>query len=240
LILAPQPAERETMKFGLRNFILLAFMLTASGLSVALRPTHKLAEQRPPLQLEVLAPKAFGDWREEPQTYSQVVDPQVQEFVKTIYQQTLSRTYVNSKGQRIMLSLAYVENQSTSFGVHLPEVCYPSQGFQVSERATAEIKIAGTSMPVERLVATMGGRVEPITYWVTVGDQVVAGSTQRKLAQMRFALHGDIPDGMLVRLSSIDNDRSAAYQAQARFADDFEAALPKDLHALLFGQINKP
>lgn len=227
------------MKFGLRNFILLALMLAASGLAVALRPTHKLADQRPPIQLETLVPHTFGEWREEPQSSAQIIDPQQQEFIKVIYQQTLSRTYVSANGERIMLSLAYVENQSSSFGVHLPEVCYPSQGFQITERTTAQIKIAGSAMPVEKMVATMGPRIEPITYWVTVGDQVAAGSTQRKLAQMRFALHGQIPDGMLVRISSIGNDTQSAYEAQARFAYDFEAAMPKDLHALLFGQISK-
>lgn len=227
------------MNILLRNIILLVLMLAASGLSLALRPTNKIADQRPAIKLETMIPLTFGEWREEQHKSVQIIDPQQQEFIDSIYKQTLSRTYVNATGYRIMLSLAYVENQSDSFGVHLPEVCYPAQGFQMGEQFTTQIKISSTSIPIIRMVATLGTRTEPITYWTMVGDQIAASSTQRKLAQMRFAVRGDIPDSMLVRVSSIDSDTASAYEVQAHFIKDFEAALPKDLHALLFGQINQ-
>jgi EpsI family protein len=222
----------------LKNFILLALMLSASGLALTFRPTHKIADQRPAFKLETI-PHTFGEWREEPQSLMQIINPQQQEFIQEIYKQTLSRTYVNAAGYRIMLSLAYVESQSDSFGVHLPEVCYPAQGFQMGDRFAAQIKTSQKTIPVERMVATMGARVEPITYWVTVGDQIAAGPTERKLAQIRFAFHGNIPDGMLVRISSIGVDTASAYAAHARFVNDFEAALPRDLRTLLFGQIGR-
>lgn len=227
------------MNILLRNIILLVLMLATSGLSLALRPTNKIADQRPAIKLETMIPHTFGEWREEQHKSIQIIDPQQQEFIDSIYKQTLSRTYVSTTGYRIMLSLAYVENQSDSFGVHLPEVCYPAQGFQMGEQFTTQIKISSTSIPIIRMVATLGTRIEPITYWVMVGDQIAASSTQRKFAQMRFAVRGDIPDSMLVRVSSIDSDTTSAYEVQAHFIKDFEAALPKDLHTLLFGQISQ-
>ena len=38
-----------------------------------------------------------------------------------------------------------------------------------------------------------------------------------RLAQLRYTLTGEIPDGILVRVSSIDRDESGAYERQADF-----------------------
>ncbi len=54
-----------------------------------------------------MIPKQFGDWREEPQRIVQVINPQSQELLDKLYSETLTRTYVNAGGYRIMLSLAY-------------------------------------------------------------------------------------------------------------------------------------
>jgi EpsI family protein len=213
-------------------------LLAAASAAHALKPTHLMADERSAFDLQMV-PHAFGEWHEDPQSSAQIIDLQQEAFIKVIYKQTLSRTYVNTTGDRIMLSLAYVEQQSDSFGVHLRETCYQAQGFQIGELFTAQIKTSSTSMLVNRFVATMGRRVEPITYWVPVGDQAGAGSTQRKLAQLRIALHGEIPDDTLVRVSTIGIDTHGAYEVQARFVNDLETALPKNLRALLFGSISQ-
>jgi len=67
-----------------------------------------------------------NDWREDPQRIVQVVDPQTRELLDKLYSETLSRTYVNANGYRIMLSLAYGSDQRDSLQVHKPEVCYPA------------------------------------------------------------------------------------------------------------------
>ncbi|MEO7368289.1 MAG: exosortase C-terminal domain/associated protein EpsI, partial [Gemmatimonadaceae bacterium] len=103
-------------------------MFAATVDAVIARPTLRAADEEPPISLEQMIPKEFGDWREEPQRYQQVVNPQTQELLDKLYSQILSRTYVNSAGYRIMLSLAYGTNQRGSLQAHKPEVCYPAQG----------------------------------------------------------------------------------------------------------------
>ena len=71
-----------------------------------------------------------------------------------------------------MLSIAYGGDQSDTMAVHKPEVCYPAQGFQILKNATASFSTGDGNIPVKRLVATQGPRIEPITYWTTVGDTV--------------------------------------------------------------------
>ena len=52
----------------------------------------------------------------------------------------------------------------------------------------------------------MGERVEPVTYWLTVGSQVIQSNLDKRIALIRLGLTGQIPDGLLFRVSSIDGD----------------------------------
>src|SRR3954466_12539845 len=90
--------------------VISVLMVMASVGAVVARPTVKAADEEPPISLEQMIPKEFGDWREEPQRFAQVVNPQTQELLDKLYSQILSRVYVNKEGYRIMLSLAYGTN----------------------------------------------------------------------------------------------------------------------------------
>ena len=129
------------MNSWLRNIILMTLMLAASGLAMALRPTQKIADQGPKVDLEAMIPRVITDWHEEKQPSMQIVDPQQKELIDKIYNQTLSRTYVNDKGYRIMLSIAYGSDQSDTLQLHKPEVCYPAQGFALKSKQAGSLKI---------------------------------------------------------------------------------------------------
>jgi EpsI family protein len=58
-----------------------------------------------------------------------------------------------------------------------------------------------------------------VTYWFTVGDKAVQGTTQKRLVDLRYGLTGRIPDGMLFRISSIDSDQTRAYEMQSHFVN---------------------
>lgn len=234
-------------KFG---YIALCLMVLASILGMTLRPTHKLASENAKVQLEQMIPKSFADWRLE-DNVAQLVNPQTEAAINQIYAQTLSRIYANSKGERIMLSIAYGEDQSDSVGAHLPEGCYGGQGFTVSD--ITRTKLAGSAnataprseIPVTRLMAVKGNRIEPITYWLRIGHQVVYPDWKTKLVKMKYALQGSIPDGLLVRVSNLvrSNDQidaAQAYVLQAQFVEDMLAALPADNQLQMVGNGAQP
>ena len=223
------------MKLWLRNFLLLALMLAASGMAMALRPTHKIADQGPKVDLETMIPRAFGEWREEQQASAQIVDPQQKELIDKIYSQTLSRSYINDKGYRIMLSIAYGGDQSDSMQVHRPEVCYPAQGFSLQGKQAGSLAIGSGSIPVTRILTTLGQRSEPVTYWITIGEQVVQGGVNKKLIEMGYGLTGKIPDGMLVRVSSIDGDDANAFKFHRAFAEQLLGAVEPGVRLRLSG-----
>jgi EpsI family protein len=94
------------------------------------------------------------------------------------------------------------------------------------------------SVPVRRLYATNSARHEPITYWITVGDKATESGAKAKLAQLRYGLSGTVPDGILVRVSSIDTDTAAAYTLQQKFVSELLRALTPQARKRLIGVID--
>lgn len=219
-----------------KSLLLLALMFAASAAAVVLRPTHKIADLQPPVDLMTLIPQHFGDWHEEPQNFASVINPQQKEMLDKIYNQTLSRTYINAKGYRIMLSVAYGGDQSDGMQVHKPEICYPAQGFQLLNKSAASIALPFGPLLVTRVDTQLGQRREPITYLTTIGDQVVHGGIHKKLVEMSYGFSGRIPDGLLLRVSSIDPEVGRAYEVQANFVVQLIESIPQPHRQRLAGK----
>jgi EpsI family protein len=200
-----------------RAFCAGLLMAASAGLASALVPTRRMAEGESRLDLERAVPREFGDWKIDPAMLPIGVSPDVQAQLDKIYTQTLSRTYVNSRGERIMLSIAYGADQRGDMQVHKPEVCYPAQGFQVLSNQPGTLTTAYGAIPVKRLETHAGLRWEPVTYWMTVGDRVITGSLERKLTALKHGLGGTVPDGLLFRVSSLERLSSAGFSAQTLF-----------------------
>jgi EpsI family protein len=166
-----------------------------------------------------------------------MVDPQQQEFIDQIYTQTLNRAYVNNNGYRIMLAIAYGDDQRDSMQMHYPEVCYPAQGFSLQGKEKGTLITENGLIPVTRILTNLGQRNEPVTYWTTVGNQVFQGGIQKKLVEIGYGLNGKIPDGMLIRISSIDPEAPNAFQMQAQFADQMLGALTPKYRQKLNGNL---
>jgi hypothetical protein len=84
--------------FNLRNILTGLAMLAAAGLAIAITPTSKLADQGPRIDLETMIPKQFGEWKMDETIVPLLADPKQTAMLNKIYNQTLSRTYANSRG----------------------------------------------------------------------------------------------------------------------------------------------
>jgi EpsI family protein len=205
--------------FSIRVLI-VALMVAAAGLSYVMKPTEMLAQTRGGQDLSALIPQKFGDWQNDPSIIPIDVAPDVQAKLDKIYSQTLARTYVNKAGSRVMLSVAYGGDQSDSLQLHKPEACYPAQGFSISRSYNDRLVTDHGTLPLRRLITHLGARHEPVSYWVVVGDHPVVGTIELKLAQMRYGLTGRVPDGMIVRVSTISPDENRAFDIQNKFVID--------------------
>ncbi|MYM65291.1 EpsI family protein [Pseudoduganella sp. FT55W] len=217
------------------NVVLAGAMLATAVGTRALTPTVNMADQKGHFELEKLVPASFADWEIDASVVPLKVDPETQRQLNRIYNQTLSRTYINKQGERVMLSVAYGGDQSNTMAVHRPEVCYVAQGFNMNYNRLDQLSTAYGSLPVRRLVATQGNRIEPITYWITVGEHTIDPGMSQKWQQLRYSLAGQVPDGMLVRVSSIETDRERAYVLQQRFVNDMLASVSESGRQRLIG-----
>lgn len=219
-----------------RRAVLAAALMGAAAVGAPLaRPRQRLTDELGTLDLEAAFPQRFGDWQVDTRMPVQLVSPDLQAFIARIYSATLQRVYVDGRGQRIMLSVAYGGDQSDATRAHRPEVCYPAQGFEIVANDVARVDTAGGPLPVRQLAARATGRLEPISYWVVVGTQRALSGTEQKLAQLRYGLRGVVPDGLLVRVSSISVDARDGWRLQAGFIAQLERALPPAVHDRVMG-----
>lgn len=130
-----------------------------------------------------------------------------------------------------MLVIAYGNDQLGSvLQAHRPEACFKAQGFTLSAQHDAELGLeGGQPLKVRRLVAQLNARTEPITYWMAVGDRPTLPGLHRKLTQLRYGLRGQIPDGVLIRISSLSQDPAADFELHAQFIADLRQILPGKL-----------
>jgi EpsI family protein len=91
-------------------------------------------------------------------------------------------------------------------------------------------------VPVKRLVARQNARNEPITYWITIGDKAVKSGLDQKMQRFMYGLSGRIPDGMLVRVSTIGTDEAGAWKVQDRFVNQMLRAVDPQARVRLMGE----
>ena len=216
------------------SLVLGAAMAATSALTVALTPRARVPQAHEQFSLAQMVPARFGDWILDPSVVPLAPDPEQQGMLEKIYDQTLSRTYINRDGQRVMLSIAYGGDQSKSLQLHLPEVCYVAQGFQMVKESDGTLPTRFGELPVKRLVARLHERNEPITYWITIGEHATKAGVQQKLRKLAYGLSGEVPDGMLVRISTIGANDAQAYKVQERFVAEMLGVMaPRDRTRLL-------
>jgi EpsI family protein len=175
-----------------------------------------------------MIPQSFGDWRE--RHFEHVVNPQARQLLDKLYSVTLSRTYVNSAGYLVMLSLAHGRDQRGDLVAHMPEVCYPANGFTLHANQLGQLATPFGQIAVRRLRTSRGAREEHVTYWFAFGAESISldqpeRQLRRRMIELRYAITGRVPDGLLFRVSSIDRDEARALQWQDQFVSDLLSAV---------------
>ena len=215
--------------------ILFVAMLGAAIAAPALKPVRA---EGPVVDLERVVPATFGDWHIDPSIVPVPPSADVQAKLDRLYSQVVNRAYVNDAGEMVMLTIAYGGDQSDALKAHRQEKCYSAQGFEVHALEHGRLDAAGRSIPVTRMVAVRGDRVEPVTYWFTMGERVVLGRVERLRAQLASGLRGHMMDGMLVRVSSLSSasDAAGAFVTQQSFATALFSAIPAAAAARFVGE----
>jgi EpsI family protein len=161
---------------------------------------------------------ALADGRKaSPPQLARIVNAQTQEMLQSIYNEILTRAYAAGDGYQVMLSIAYGGDQRGMLRAHKPEVCYPAQGFKLLEVTDSALDTEFGRIPTRTLRTVLGPRNEPVMYWFAYAGRNSGSAWERRLQALRLTLTGQVPDGLLFRVSSIDADAARAWQRQGDF-----------------------
>lgn len=206
-----------------------AFLLTA-GAAAARVPRHHI-DLLGKRKIEALIPNDIGPWH----FYSKsgLVVPPADQLSDSLYSQLLTRVYLSQDGLPVMLLVAQSGGQTGILQVHRPEYCYPAGGFRLSDKATLPVALPGSVLDATVLSAHADDRTEQILYWTRVGNDMPLSWAQQRWSVARANLVGDVPDAVLVRVSTLTQDREAGMAAMTAFTRHLFAAVPPDVRRFL-------
>ncbi|MXO87045.1 EpsI family protein [Altererythrobacter aurantiacus] len=227
----PGAPTRATQPLISRRHMLIGGALAAaSGIAYARMPTpHK--EPVDPEEFEEMVPRTVGGY--EVVSESGVVLPPPDTLRDRLYDNLATRVYSKEQATPIMLLLAYNNTQDGVLQVHRPEVCYPVGGFELTPTQELPIAAAGRTIPSNFFTATGPDRVEQVAYFTRLGSAYPRSWAEQRLSVVRANLAGNIPDGMLMRVSMLSPNRENALEQLRDFAANFIAASPPALQRLL-------
>jgi EpsI family protein len=214
-------------------------IVLAALLADLLAPRVLIARTAPSHDLVDVIPKRFGEWTFDPGIGLVTPAPEKADGVEDaqpalfgIYNQVVGRGYRNANGDIVMLMVAYGSTQDFRLKAHRPEFCYIAAGFRIIDKTDAAVPYRDGARPilVTRMTAVKGSRLEPVSYWMRVGDELTRGVIDRQMVRLNYGLRGIIPDGALVRISTVGLSPVDSFRLQDQFIRDFLAAVrPEDL-----------
>lgn len=223
----PQGQKLSRRELGLG----LAFIAAAATAAVG-RPARNV-DLLGKAKLKDVIPEQMGSW-----TFvssSGLVVPPEDQLSRALYSQLLTRVYARPDGTSMMLLIAQSGTQTGILQIHRPEVCYTAGGYKLSELRRHVVDLPWGHLPTMSLAATADARTEQIVYWTRIGHHLPLSWRQQREAVAIDNLHGIIPDAVLVRISTIDNDTAGAVQAMDGFIKDMFAAVTPATREFLIG-----
>lgn len=216
-----------------RDVLLGGGLLAAAGTAAALTPRERLMLLPPGRQLEDIVPKTFAGYTTRPSS-AFVLPKTPGGLADKLYNEILTRLYTSETGLPIMVVMAYGAVQNDLLQLHRPEVCYSAVGYQISSSQPGELVLGRARLPVRELVATNDARVESISYWTRIGDDLPTDGSSQRWVKLRQQMRGYLADGILVRLSTVTEPSPAVFKALNTFgAAMVEAIRPADRAALV-------
>ena len=206
-------------------------MLMFGGLCAASFGTAEWLRPRTPLNfkpqgsLDNAVPTEFGGWRSQYDP-TLVVPPSEDSLTARLYDDLLMRRYRHGEtGLEVFFLAAYGAHQTDDLQLHRPEACYPAVGLPITQRRPDQLAYEGRTIPAVSLMSEIPGRIERILYWSRIADRFPTSAPEQRSDKLELAFEGKIPDGILVRMSTIRGTENAPQADLKLFAKDLLDAM---------------
>jgi len=224
-------ASQERAFISRRALMIGAGSAATAGVAALMTPRH-YEPGVSQVHVNDLMPNAVGPWRAEPS--GAFVLP-ADAGVSNAYDQIATRRFTSPTGPDIMFLIAHGAAQSGLMRVHRPEVCYAASGFQVRGLHSLALDVeANHNITAQTFVGVRDDRVENVLYWTRIGGFFPGNLMAQRLVMLRLGLLGQIPDGVLVRMSAIGDGQTSP--TLMRFARELVGGSTPQERALLLGR----
>ncbi len=178
----------------MRTAVVILFLLvTAVAVNFDGLPTK--VPERPPLSSSL---GNFGSWR----AYDAPMDDRI---VKALaLDDFISRVY-NNGSRRVELYIGYYHSSKKVSAPHSPLVCFPGQGWVISDRHEISLPIkAGSEVQLDAtaMTASREGMRMRVLFWYQASDKTFSDSFRQKLSLLVGRMQGGKVDNALVRVSA--------------------------------------
>lgn len=190
-----------------------------------------MAAPIPKAQFQKLIPETIGPWRS--RKSAELVLPPEDKGQDKLYENLETRIYEAPGLPAMMVLIAYSSVQQNDVHVHRPEVCYPASGFPIEWSTSTAVDFGIQRVRATELIADRGGLKEHILYWVRVGDEFPVGWMDQRLTMALSNVKGITPDGLLFRVSTINESGKFLQEALTDFAKAFVAASSPSFRKIL-------
>jgi EpsI family protein len=217
-----------------RSVLIGTALLGIGGVAIARQPKPDAAPVRKEA-LDRLVPAKVGDWAYH--DTSGLVLPPPDALSDALYSGLVTRTYISPNRMPVMLLVAYSNVQDGMLQVHRPEVCYPAGGYRLSPTRVEQVPNGvGGGINANLFSAEGVSRTEQVLYWTRIGNLFPTSWFDQRMAVLRANLDGRIPDGILVRVSTLAPGMGAAHADLAAFAAQLVKSASPSARQLLIGR----
>lgn len=170
-------------------------------------------------------PMEIADWQGQPEFLDESVERvlRADDYLLTVYK---------SGASNVSLFMTFYEQQNGGSGIHSPEVCLPSGGWEVSQWKQVDVPVgseSGIIVPVNRAVIQKGLNRQLVYYWFEQRGRRMTSDYTAKLVSIWDTVVMGRSDGGLVRLVTpigSNEDPAVADKRLRQFLGDVIALLP--------------
>jgi EpsI family protein len=127
----------------------------------------------------------------------------------------------------VNLYVGYYHTSKKVGAAHSPLVCYPGQGWILSDRANEDISVKGSEVHLARLIASRGEVRHLVIYWFQSYDKTSPGTFSQKIKIILAKIMRKKEDNAFVRISISLDGRTVeeAYDIGVKFIQSFYPVL---------------
>jgi EpsI family protein len=119
----------------------------------------------------------------------------------------LNQNYTNGNST-VSLYLGYYMTSKKVGAAHSPLVCFPGQGWLVSDKTEASMQIGDQTIHYSSIVVSKGQIKSLVVYWFQAGDKTSSGTFFQKVNLLLAKFYHSREDNAFVRVSISMNGRS--------------------------------